>query len=94
MGAITRSGVVMQRSHVNHSFRPIDITLGASNETPSERRFQQLSELRERHVIRDKASTAAGEALLRRLANDVPRFYRLDVAPTAALLARCLDGDR
>src|SRR5205807_373221 len=33
--------------------------LGAPSETPSETRFQQLSELRERHVIRDEASTAA-----------------------------------
>jgi hypothetical protein len=56
---------------------------------------QELSELGEGHVLRDETSTATGEAVLRPLSNDVPaRGYRLDVAPTAALLARRLDGDR
>jgi hypothetical protein len=70
------------------------LNLGASSETASESRFQQLSELRERHVLGDDTSSVASEALVLRVANDMAPLYRLDVAPTAALLARCLDGDR
>ena len=56
---------------------------------------QELSELREGHVVGDGASTATGKAFLRRVANDVGVLvYRLDVAPTAAFLARHLDGNR
>ena len=55
---------------------------------------QELSELREGHVLRDETRTATGEAVIRPLSNDAPaRVYRLDVAPTA-LLARRLNGDR
>jgi hypothetical protein len=68
--------------------------LGASGEPTSQRRLQQLSELRQGHVIWDETLTATGKAFLRRVANDVSGLSdRLDEAPTAALLAWHLDGD-
>ena len=55
---------------------------------------QELSELREGHVLRDEPPTATGKAFLRPVANDAPApGYRLDVAPAAALLARRLNGN-
>ena len=57
--------------------------------------LQQLSELREGYVVWDETLAATGKAFLRRVANDVPGVGNgLDEAPTAALLARQLDGDR
>jgi hypothetical protein len=55
---------------------------------------QELSELREGHVLRDETPAATGKAFLRPVANDAPAAgYRLDVAPAAALLARRLNGN-
>jgi hypothetical protein len=69
--------------------------LRASGEPASDRGLQQLSELRERHVVWDETSTATGKAFLRSVADDVPGISDgLDEAATAALLARHLDGDR
>ena len=54
---------------------------------------QELSELREGHVLRDETLTATGKAFRRRVGNDAAaRGYRFDVAPAAALLARRLNG--
>jgi hypothetical protein len=56
---------------------------------------QYLSELREGHVLRDQTPTATGEAFGRVVGNDAAApGYRLDVAATAALLARHLDANR
>ena len=56
---------------------------------------QELSELREGHVLRDETFTAAGEAFRRPVPDDAPApAYGLDVAAAAALLARSLDGHR
>jgi len=55
---------------------------------------QELSELREGHVLRDQTHAAAGQAFLRPVGDDAPApGYRLDVAPAAALLARRLNGN-
>src|SRR5688572_12109869 len=72
-------------------------TSGSASPRPGLRSVtrQELSELREGHVLRDETRTATGEAVLRPLSNDAPaRGYRLDVAPAAALLARRLNGAR
>jgi hypothetical protein len=53
---------------------------------------EELSELREGHVLRDETRTATGEAVRRLLSNDAPAGgYRLDLAPAAALLAAHAD---
>ena len=68
--------------------------LGASSEPASQGGLQQLSELRQRHVVWDETLTATGKAFRRRVANNMSGLSdRLDEAPTAALLARHLDGD-
>jgi hypothetical protein len=79
----------MKRTPINPCY------LGASGEPAGHRGLQQLSELREGHVVWDEASTATGKAFLGRVANDVSGVRDgLDEAPTAALLTRHLDGDR
>jgi hypothetical protein len=51
--------------------------------------------LSEGHVVWDETFAATGKAFFRRVANDVSGGGNgLDEAPTAALLARQLDGDR
>jgi hypothetical protein len=72
-----------------------DCYSGASSEPPGRSGLQQLSELREGHVVWDETFAATDNAFLRRVANDVSGVGNgLDEAPTAALLARQLDGDR
>ena len=69
--------------------------LGASSEPARCSGLQQLSELREGHVIWDETLASTGQPFLRRVANDVSLVGDgLDEAPTATLLARQLDGDR
>ena len=55
---------------------------------------QQLSELRERHVLGDETPTATSKAFLGRVGNDAPASgYRLEVAAAATLLTGHLDGN-
>jgi hypothetical protein len=85
--------LVLERSELN-STRRVSFWRGSLGE-PAKITCQQLSELRKGHVVGDETTTAASKAILRRVASDVAALaYRLEVAPTAALLARHLYENR
>ena len=87
--------LVLERSELNSTRRVSFWRCALGEKRPAETTCQQLSELRKGQVVGNEATTAASKAFLRRDANDVAALaYRLDVTPTAALLARHLYGHR
>jgi hypothetical protein len=87
--------LVMERSELNAT-RRVSFWRGSLGEKrPAKITCQQLSELRKGQVVGDETTTAASKAFLCRVASDVAALaYRLEVAPTAALLARHPYGNR